>query len=347
MTALKEEQKGEISQRFNAGEAIFDAMIPLLDGNHTLAEIYTKLAIREFGLEGVSQALEHLVSLGLVAEARADAGGDLGDDERRRWARQIDLFNDWLERDPAVSGPHTLGYQAQINVRNSHVMVLGLGKAGTALVKNLAAAGVGSIFGIRDVPIEAQTSLQSAGLAEEISSVNPSATFTELEEAGAFPESLDKTQPSLLIYCPDDFSSAQCIELNDLGLKTSVPFLIYRQAAAFIEIGPLVVPRETACYVCCETRRKAALNCPNPDELFRRRPSGFNFAIGLDLLAAEAVKVLSRFALPVCRGKLWRLNLRTGLSDVHPVFRLPRCPACGVHRKRPAKKLWEQLPPSR
>ena len=66
----------------------------------------------------------------------------------------------------------------------------------------------------------------------------------------------------------------------------------------------------------------------------------FGFPVGIDFLAVEILKLFTQSSLPACRGKIWRLHLTSGVSEVHPVLKLPRCVACGSHRKNPSKKLW-------
>ena len=66
------------------------------------------------------------------------------------------------------------------------------------------------------------------------------------------------------------------------------------------------------------------------------------FAVGIPLLALEILKILTRAAFPVTRGRLWRLGHFDGSVGVHPVLKLPRCPVCGAHRRTPPRRIWEE-----
>ena len=337
----------EVGKRLGqSGTAVLEAMQPLLNGQHSTAEVYARLNLAEFRPDAIWQTLEVLESFGFLAEAPANHDGELSAEALKRYARQIELFDSWWEEDSSVSGPQTKGCRAQAKLGLARVLVVGLATAGSRLAENLAAAGVGTLVGIHARALNGDTErpTEATNLAATMAAINPSVKFNEVHDPQFLAESMDDEPVSLIVYCPDEFDPELCILLNRLALDTSVPFLIYRPSSSHVEVGPLIVPRETACYICCDLRRKVALGGPPLDELCPGPSCGFNFSIGVDLLSIEAVKVLTQIALPVCRGKIWRLDLRSGLSEVHPVLKLPRCVACGVHRKAPSRKLWEYIP---
>lgn len=325
------------------GISVMEAMKPLLDGKHSMAEVYAKLNIAGFFPDAIWQTIEVLDALGFLADTPPKENEELSAEELQRHARQIELFDSWWEDDPGVSGQQSKGCQAQLKLNSARVLVVGLEAVGSRLIENLASAGVGSIVGIhhRALTPDAQPPYQSKSLASVIAAINPSVKFCEVQDPQALPEHLDDGMPSLLVYCPDEFDPELCILLNQLSLNTPLPFLVYRQTSSHVEVGPLILPRETACYICYDLRRKVALGGPPLDELCPGPSCGFNFSIGVDFLALEIIKMLTQVALPVCRGRIWRLDLRSGSSEVHPVLKLPRCVACGVHRKTPFRKLWE------
>lgn len=232
MAADSDKLKQALSQRAagNGKVAIFDAIKPLLNGAHSVADIYAKLAIADFEVQAVSQALEVLDELGFLGEAPAIDTGTLTEEELRRHKSQIELFDDWLGEDPAVRGPQTKGHQAQVNLRDARVILVGLERAGSRLAKTLTATGVGEICGI-GAPKTGNGSARldaSETLADAIAMINPSVRFTEVQQSQDLPSPLENGAVSLLVYCPDEFDQPLCIQLNDLALGASVPFLIYR-----------------------------------------------------------------------------------------------------------------------
>jgi molybdopterin-synthase adenylyltransferase len=109
-------------------------------------------------------------------------------------------------------------------------------------------------------------------------------------------------------------------------------------------VGPLVVPRETACYECLLARENAnkedyvlqrALEQP-PLAVQRQAVSGFHPSMASilgDLAAIELHKFYS-LALPVRVGVLLQVNLlQTGIV-ARKVLKLPRCPVCSPLNKR-------------
>ena len=98
-----------------------------------------------------------------------------------------------------------------------------------------------------------------------------------------------------------------------------------------IEVGPTIVPRQTACFTCFAARRAGAL-ASDPDRrdgLSDLDAGGFQWAIGADLACTEIVKFLTGFGEVASVGHLLVLNpLQSSLSR-HPVLRLPNCPRCG------------------
>jgi molybdopterin-synthase adenylyltransferase len=133
--------------------------------------------------------------------------------------------------------------------------------------------------------------------------------------------------------------------LNDLCLQHRIPLLVYKQKTFEIELGPLVIPHETACYLCYELRIAGALS-PYEESIISdimNKEERLNFPLAIDSLALEIIKFVSYIIEPITRGRLWRLNFLTGSSTIHTILKLPRCPSCGVNNGVPTRKLWEEI----
>ena len=65
-------------------------------------------------------------------------------------------------------------------------------------------------------------------------------------------------------------------------------------------------------------------------------------ALGLDWLAVEVIKLFTDIGEPVSRGRVMFIDYLSGLPELHPLLRVPRCPVCGPARK-PQIRLWEEL----
>jgi bacteriocin biosynthesis cyclodehydratase domain-containing protein len=333
----------------HAGEqevVVLDRLLPLLDGAHTLGEIYGRLVPEDISPSVISKALDALDKLGLLADLSPAAGGMLGKEETERYGSQLACLEEWLKVRQDREESRTNALRAQSSLQQSRTAIMGLGRIGRSLIEALAGAGVGQIFGLRaggSGTTEAQAASQ---LLSRVHELNPLVKYVEINSVEN--EVLGRAEPNgdypLLVYCPDEFREEVCEQLNTLALSMGASLLVYRETSFSVELGPLIVPRQTACYVCYKLRRKAA-EPERERELDEAPPANapaLNFSSGAHLLALEIVKILTRAAFPVTRGKLWRLGLFDGAVTVHPVLKLPRCPACGVQRITPPRRIWEE-----
>jgi bacteriocin biosynthesis cyclodehydratase domain-containing protein len=330
-------------------DRLLEALVRLLDGTRSTETLYGELLLAGFELESILAAMNWLDGERLLGESPESVVSVLSDSEKERYAHQMKAFAAFRQpQSSSFSSGAAAGLQAQAALKRSVVAIVGLGITGSQLVHLLTRSGLGQLVGIRSE----KTAATNAGsesvdpwlLSEHASQHSiRSAGFTLVDGAEELTLALENIHPDLLIYSPDRFDEAVCRRLNDLCLSRSVPLLIYRRRSFDVELGPLVVPRQTACYVCYDLRRKAALSESEAlMEAGELDPGSLSFPVGAEWLALEAVKFLTRVAEPVTRGRLSRFNVLTGLMTVHPVLKLPRCPACGVHRCRPTRKLWEE-----
>jgi bacteriocin biosynthesis cyclodehydratase domain-containing protein len=335
------EQRAQISS-YITNSKLVDALIPLLDGSNSLEEIYANLMVLGFDTKSTFAAMNLLDEKGLIHEAQQVDG--LTMQEMNRYKSQMLQLASLASR--GYSQPRR-GIDAQISLIRSTVVIASIGMAGAELMRALALAGVRKLIGVRDDhqgPPKVPDDL--AGFQREVKMLNPLVEFTSavLDNSQSFSQLVKNTTPNLLVYCPDYFDEELCERLNQISLDNSVPFLLYRQRITEVSLGPLVIPRSTACYICYDRRRKATrfdgeIEAHSDASAITPR---FNFPLGIDLLALDAIKFLAGVSEPVTQGRLWRLDLISGLMEVHPVLKLPRCPACGVHKSKPMRKLWEE-----
>ena len=319
------------------------AVVGLLDGSRSLAELSGAMAVDGFRLDEVFAALHWLDQQGLLREAPDDAADSISEGERRIYASQIAEFARW--GNPAAAGskaPAVIdGLAMQLALKRAVVVVVGSGFARDQLTLALSAIGVGHLVLLG--------SEETSPITLPSERLNPFVRLTHLTRAQDLTRALDDTPPRLLVYCSDRFDPALCRELNKIALDLALPLIFYRRGPHSIEIGPLVLPGETACFACYEGR----LRVVSPWEDDRADPESqsspytvdtprLNLALGIDMLGLEILKFLTCAGEPVSAGRLWRLNVFSGLLELHPVLKLPRCPACGMHRRRPARRLWEE-----
>lgn len=106
-------------------------------------------------------------------------------------------------------------------------------------------------------------------------------------------------------------------------------------------VGPLVVPRESACFECLIGRENSNLKNPETESelrsvAFRSRGfPGFHPAMASvlgDFAAMELIKFTTE-AVPWRIGSLFEINMLSPEMTTRRVLKLPRCAVCGVQEK--------------
>ncbi|WP_426242947.1 TOMM precursor leader peptide-binding protein [Nocardioides sp. LHG3406-4] len=130
--------------------------------------------------------------------------------------------------------------------------------------------------------------------------------------------------------------------VNRACVSAARPALFVHQHSTQVQLGPLTVPGETACYACYEKRRDAALSPWERSILGVPADSGdLAHPLGLDWLAVESIKHLTRIGEPATRGRVLFIDYFGGLPEMHTLLRVPDCKVCRPPR-RPARRLWDE-----
>jgi len=335
------------------GEAnlpLVDALSSLLDGGNSSEEIYGKLLIAGYGIESIFKALSWFEQQGLLQEAADASVNLLSDAEKEFYRSQMQALAYFQQpAESSFGSAERSSVSAQLKLKQAVVVAIGSGTVGCSLIQSLAAAGVGNLVAVHEPADDQQDGQQSNArtlhldtLQQDVERLNPWIKLIQVEQTEDLPNTLKDAAPDLLIYCPDRFNEVLGEWLNQIVLDYSIPLLFYRQRLFEIDLGPLIIPHQTACYVCYDRRRKAVFSEVEQANLETSDFPHLNFSLGTDLLALEIIKWLVGGVEPVTYGRLWQLNTFSGLLSVHPVLKLPRCPACGVHKAKPARKLWEE-----
>jgi bacteriocin biosynthesis cyclodehydratase domain-containing protein len=343
-------------------------LLPLLDGEATVADIVGRLD--GFNEETVGETLDYLLNAGALERVGQNHNGILSAAEAQRFQPQISFLSHFIAPAgvPAADSVPRSGLEYQERIKRSRVKVFGLGRLGSPLVRALTLAGVGEITGIdseqvgdRDLNSDAWFTTDHARMnrAEAARclamSLNPAVKFeavSEPIESAELQESLAKTDFAVL--CRDDFNPAEYEAFNHAALASKTSWTSARMSGFEFQIGPTVIPFETACFQCFDLRQKS--NVPDFAEYKivedflkkdRLRPESLAFTPGVGLLALEVLKAITWFMAPATRAHLYSLNLLTMESKLHPILKIPRCPACGRPAKpRPTIHAWQQSPSS-
>ncbi|HET9650505.1 MAG TPA: TOMM precursor leader peptide-binding protein [Microlunatus sp.] len=143
--------------------------------------------------------------------------------------------------------------------------------------------------------------------------------------------------------------------VNDISLATGTAWFPANIDGSAIDIGPLVVPHETACFHCVTLRQQSAQAFGIENELYqlelakysadRTRPhlgeALWPATLAASLIVGEASRYLSGIAAPTLVDAVLRVLPVTGVMERNEVLRVARCPACFRGEISPAEEQVE------
>jgi bacteriocin biosynthesis cyclodehydratase domain-containing protein len=351
----------------DAGNVVAELMELLDGGPRSLSDLAGQLAPREEQAVGV--VVGYLVGIGVLRVVTDRANGALSPDERRRLRSQIAFLEHFVPPDPPPgvadqNGDPRSGAEFQHRLRQARVVILGLGRIGSNLLRDLVLAGVGAVVGVdaepvgeHDVGSDAWFTAEHAGRARSEAAIELVAATSTAVEYRPAPEPTDSAALAALlgsgtftVLCRDGYRPSEYRAVNRAALERAVPWTSARLTGLEFEIGPTVLPGHTACFECADLRQKSNLGDLAEHRIVeefldtgRLHPEVPAFTPGVSLLSLEVIKALSWFAAPVTCSSLYTLDLLRMQSRLHPVLKLPRCAVCGrPARARPTIHAWQQ-----
>jgi bacteriocin biosynthesis cyclodehydratase domain-containing protein len=310
-------------------------LIALLDGETSRAALEA-----EFGAGAVGELIELLDEEGLVEDAGAyDA---LTAAERGRYDRQLRYFADLA---PAgLTAP-----DCQRRLRESSVVVLGVGGLGSWAAISLACCGVGELTLVDGDTVELSNLNRQLLYSEDdigrpkatvaaaaIERFNPGIRIEPVVRTLATPaEIASAVRGSSLVVDAAD-RPAHDIErwVNAACFEHGVPYVTMSHFPPFARVGPLYVPGETGCFNCQERvyRRSYELY----DHLVDQRRGSPSPAATLGPVCAfvggqvalDVVHQLTGLCEPASKGSVRVFDTRTLSLTAEPVPRDPLCEVC-------------------
>ena len=282
------------------------ALIPFLDGEATVEEIVAKLSGRGVDPRMAMQILQQLETSALL-ENPDPAGLTAGEIERQE--DQIAFFSRF-----GTEG----GARFQAHLKGSHVSVLGRGGFARALSRQLRDSGIGTV---------------SALISEGEAPAETGAVFF-LDRDAVWPQG--KAPPDLLMV-PQEFHDPRLLEAVDTWSKREDrPWMLLRSLDVQEGwVGPLFVPKQTACYRSLDARLRGNLPFYEENQAFDRRvrqaehPAArqgglrAQFELLSSVAVIEAVKYISGIRPPHLAGRFLTYNFWTWDFEVHDVLRVP------------------------
>jgi bacteriocin biosynthesis cyclodehydratase domain-containing protein len=317
------------------------AVAPLLDGRHSVAEIEASVA-GELPPGSVSAALQLLEDQNLLIADAPEQFSTLSS----RLAPQLNFF-------------HELGLaasEAQKRLSQARVSVLALGGLGSLVAVGLAAAGVGRLGLIDDLPVREADGLHSPiytaadlgksrasavkeAIEARFSSVSVDAMDSRIETEAQIAAAIDGAD--FVACCVDSGESGYRYKLNRVCKDARIPWMTCEAAGFEGIVGPTVRSGETACYLCYTMRSVALARDPEEDFNFQQfldsrrtddgdRRESLGFAAGLvaNLAGIEILKSLVGLDPLQTDGAILVVDFLRASMRRHVVLRNPRCPVC-------------------
>ena len=133
------------------------------------------------------------------------------------------------------------------------------------------------------------------------------------------------------VVCLDHPNEALLRKLNRIAVKRNIALLYVSLDRHIASIGPLVLPRATACYECYYHRVRSSRKTMEIENvtLSSSQPS----RVVARLAAAQAVATILRFisgaSFDLHLTSVLRHNLLDGRSGYSTILKIPRCSVCG------------------
>jgi molybdopterin-synthase adenylyltransferase len=345
-------------------EDLLDIVLPSLEEGATFEQLLAIVGPSNHrAVQVMIQELEHR---GMIVGE--EHGGDLHPHEESLYRDQERFFSNFrpLDESPTLLSARKVADNSvtiQRRLKESNVLLLGLGRLGSRVAKGLAHAGIGQICVSDPSLVGDSDSIDSAYRASDVGRLREDALVEVVREANSLVtcKTIDSTEMfessgagfiepvSLVVLCDDGFDPERHRAVNQICLERGVRWISCRNLGFRVEVGPLVVPRETACFKCFQLRK--ASNTESYDDFIKLRESlaargaglgALNIVLGYEVLALEILKSLSGFSPPSTYANVWSFDPVTLASQLHPVLKLPRCPACGAaSRNRPSMAIWD------
>jgi len=317
-------------------------VVPLLDGTRTLAEIQTAVTPL-FPREDVERCLTLLAEYNILQDAESDT---MPEEVRSELEPQLNFF-------------HELGlkpHEVQQKLSAATVAVWGLGASGSTVALALAMAGVGQIRCVDGLPVSRTdphltptflpTDLgrnRAEVICARIAAQNPRVAAHAVTDPVKSDDDASRILDGadLVVCCADAGMSWQFYVVNRACLRASITWTSCAVSGLEGIVGPTVVPRETACYLCYKMRAVACASNPEDDFAQQRyldrrkqddsgRRENHPFGVGVvgNLTGLEAIKCLTGVAEASALGRIVVVDFLTMSWSKHVVLRKPWCPAC-------------------
>lgn len=267
-------------------------------------------------------------SKGVVIHPSGNGDAELAEPERRQrlfWGRNL-----------SVTRAHISADDVQAQLETARVVMVAGGLFGAATVDVIQRSGIANLQTVlwQDDPTLFDGVVTSPG----------SLTVPERTDLVGLSEAVESllVEANLLVSATVNASTQLDVSLNSLALDKRVPYLRGALVEDRLDIGPLVLPYESACVECMLAREASVQETPIEEELYQRwravpqvatpiPPVGeplYAAAAGAGLMTGEIIRVLTGLRPVAVVNAVRTMSIATGETTVNRMLRVPRCPRC-------------------
>jgi bacteriocin biosynthesis cyclodehydratase domain-containing protein len=322
--AVLKRGKTELMLSGEGAHSILEALMEMLDGSHSRAEIVSSFP--ENQQEEIDALLTGLLQRRLITDQPEPDAGVFSLD-----SLQVNFWRNFGE--PAK--------EARERLRNASFVVVGANLITRALVRSLLEMGAGGVTLVGHSILNNE----SAPVKEE------SIADPRLSHVPELPPDAELTNTALICAASDFGSTDALLEINRAALRVQKPYFPLWLSDLVGYVGPLTWPRESACLRCFHAR----VESNNPDwaaaRAVQRHMSSLGpHCAGVGLLppmasilgeigAMEMTKFIAGFPPPDTVGRIIEINLVSWASTVRRVLKIPRCPDCSEMMKKATRAI--------
>lgn len=330
-------------------------LVNAMDGTRTTDELVDAVCASDPTVTStqIGQAITALCDGGFVEDAAAEPPAALTPRDRERYGRGVDLYR-WMDLSPRLNA-----WEVQARLRESAVLLVGLGGTGGGTAEGLVASGVGRLHCVDPDVVELsnlnrQVLYREADLGrpkadaalERLHALNSDVVVTaerlRMATDADVAALLAERQYDLLVLCADEPDSMRR-DVNRVCWQSGVPWVDGGYNGPAVGVG-ITVPGEGACWECRHAAEVAAYDLAFPsaaerDAYVRRRAlrapvNAVSAAMSATLMLYAAMAVLT--GMPhVDAGSRLGINLVVPgemLAETFPPA--PGCPLCGDLARR-------------
>lgn len=322
----------------------YSHLFKMLNGEYTTEMIVSEVSgiLTE---EEVLNSIEMLNEEGYLEDAAETPPSVFSDEELERYRVNLNFFN-------TISDKNTSKYSYQEKLKNSHIVLFGMGGIGSNICFALAELGIGKITAVDFDVIESSNlnrqvlydtpnigRLKTEVAKERINNFNPEIVFKAIHKEITSPDDvrkvLDDNPCDVAINVADYPSGYIDFWVNEACVERNIPIFAAVVQKKFGRVYS-VFPGETACYNCqvlqeTQNSKTIAEEFKYMQDTSFRTPGavlGPTCMFHAYFISYEILRYLLNLAPILTKNKLFEIDFLTFEHEYYPLYKRDDCTIC-------------------